>query len=74
MNILSFAERVRAAREQLGFTQAEMGDAVGVGAQTVSNWECGRSLPWPKVQLRVLDKIAVMLGAKPARRRVSDLI
>jgi len=32
---------VRAIRAELGFTQAQLGDAVGVDQSTVSNWENG---------------------------------
>lgn len=32
---------VKAIRAQLGLTQAQLGDAVGVDQSTVSNWENG---------------------------------
>lgn len=32
---------VRAIRQELGLTQAQLGEAVGVDQSTVSNWENG---------------------------------
>lgn len=37
--------RIRALREERGVTQADFARAVFVARQTVSNWECGRTLP-----------------------------
>ena len=39
------AERSAALRAELGLTQAEMADELGVRQQTVSEWETGRYLP-----------------------------
>ena len=39
------AERIAALRAELGLTQAEMADALGVRQQTVSEWETGRYRP-----------------------------
>lgn len=37
--------RIRTLREERGVTQADFARAVFVARQTVSNWECGRTLP-----------------------------
>ena len=37
--------RIRAARERKGWTQAELGQAIGVGQRTVGNWERGATVP-----------------------------
>ncbi len=37
--------RIRALREERGVTQADFAREVLVARQTVSNWECGRTLP-----------------------------
>ena len=39
------AERVAALRAELGLTQQEMAEELGVRQQTVSEWETGRYLP-----------------------------
>lgn len=39
------AERIAALRAELGLTQAEMADELGVRQQTVSEWETGRYEP-----------------------------
>jgi DNA-binding transcriptional regulator YiaG len=35
------AEKVKALREYLGFTQAQFADELGVRQQTISEWEVG---------------------------------
>lgn len=37
--------RIRYARQNLGMTQVELGDAVGVLGQQVHRWEVGTHLP-----------------------------
>jgi DNA-binding transcriptional regulator YiaG len=39
------AERIAALRVELGLTQAEMAQELGVRQQTISEWETGRYLP-----------------------------
>ena len=39
------AERIAALRAELGLTQTEMAEELGVRQQTVSEWETGRYLP-----------------------------
>jgi DNA-binding transcriptional regulator YiaG len=36
---------VRAIRDKLGLTQAQLGDAIGVDQSTVSNWESQSTVP-----------------------------
>lgn len=49
-------ETVKVRREELGLEQAELGRRVGVGQQTVSRWETGRSVPKPD-RLPVLAEV-----------------
>lgn len=49
--------RIRAARERKGWTQQELGAAVGVGLRTVGNWERGASVPRNR-----LGKLVEVLG------------
>lgn len=37
--------QIRAARERMGWTQADLAAAVGVGMRTVGNWERGDTVP-----------------------------
>lgn len=55
MNTNGSAAFVRAAREQLGLTQTEFGDRLGVTRKTVSRWEQGTS------PLKRRDRIAITL-------------
>lgn len=50
-------DRIRAARERLGLTQAELGEAVDVARETVGNWETGVTSPRNK-----LGKLRAVLG------------
>jgi DNA-binding transcriptional regulator YiaG len=68
---VTFAHTIRQHRLRLRLTQAEFALWLDRDKQTVSNWECGRSTPWPKEQQRVL----AALGAPPQNReRIVDRI
>lgn len=51
------AERIAALRAELGLSQAEMAEELGVRQQTVSEWETGRYQP-RGTSLRVLHNLA----------------
>jgi transcriptional regulator with XRE-family HTH domain len=50
-------QQIREARERLGMTQAELGEAVGAARETVGNWELGVTSPRNK-----LGKLREVLG------------
>lgn len=52
-------DRIRAARERMGLTQAELGERVGAARETVGNWELGITSPRNK-----LGKLREVLGAE----------
>ncbi len=58
------AERIAALRAELGLSQAEMADELGVRQQTVSEWETGRYQP--------RGASARMLGHLAERRTAYD--
>jgi len=39
---------IKQTRQQLGMTQAQLGDAVGVSERTIQNWEWGKTIPTRK--------------------------
>lgn len=55
---VKFGERLRAIREGLGFTQAEVADRIGVSRETVTKWERGVSMP----RTRRLEDVYKALG------------
>ena len=62
MNAISnFGERVKACRNELGITQAELAELAGVKRNTVYMWESGTSKPWPKT----VDKLAELFVVFP---------
>lgn len=55
---MSFGERLRERREELGLTQAELGGRVGVTGSTVGNYEKDRSAP----DTQMLGRLFTALG------------
>lgn len=53
----TLGERIREARERMGMTQQQLGDAVGAARETVGNWELGTTSPRNK-----LGKLREILG------------
>lgn len=65
INTNNLGRRIADARHDLGLTQRELADKVGVTAQAVSKWERGSSCP----DIAILDEIADTLGVS-----VSELL
>jgi transcriptional regulator with XRE-family HTH domain len=57
-----FAAQIRAARERLGLTQAQVAEKVGVARETVGNWETGQTDPKNK-RARLLDVLGLSTPA-----------
>ena len=53
-----FNENLKAARMQKGLSQAALGKLLGVQAQTISNWENGKSEP----NLKTINKLCEVLN------------
>jgi len=51
---------VRQARDAIGFSQAELADAVGVTTRTIQNWEAGVSSPKPQ-QAKAIERLLKIL-------------
>lgn len=45
LNLQQIGQFIQSCRKDLGLTQNEMGERLGVSSQSVSNWERGESLP-----------------------------
>ena len=58
MNGKKIGERLRKIRVELGFSQVELGEAVGVTDSTVQNWESG-SIPPGKKLLILGEKFGI---------------
>ncbi|QCI67230.1 XRE family transcriptional regulator [Phreatobacter stygius] len=57
---LTRGDRIRAARKQRGWTQGQLGEALGVSSQAVSQWEQGRTDP----EIDRLQQAADLLGVQ----------
>lgn len=56
---MSFASRLRQAREQSGFTQQDLAEKLGITKSAVGNYENGVSSPKWDVLLRIFDVLQV---------------
>jgi DNA-binding transcriptional regulator YiaG len=65
------AKGLSSRRQRLGLSAAEMGALLGVSAQTVYNWEAGKSRP----RAQQLTAIAALrgLGKRQAKARLAEL-
>ena len=45
---------IEQARQELGMTQAQLGDAIGVSERTIQNWEWGKTSPRP-AQVKAIE-------------------
>ena len=61
LDVTLLAANIRAAREQLCFTQTEVARRLYVTPQTVSKWECAIAVP----DLANLCRLAKVLGTTP---------
>ncbi len=52
-------KRIRQLRIEWGINQKELGDAVGVSKQSVSNWENGNIMPSIDLLIRLADFFGV---------------
>ncbi len=54
---MTFADRCRARREELGITRAQLAGLLGVSVSAISNYETGVSFPKEEVLLRLFDAL-----------------
>lgn len=63
---------VKQSREALGFSQAELAQAVGVTTRTIQNWEAGISSPKP-LQVKAIERLLKILPP-PAEVQEPDTV
>lgn len=61
LDLADIGWRIRALRKSRGWTQDDLGDAVGGTRATVSWWECGKRPPSLTHFLRLADALDVKL-------------
>lgn len=54
---MTVGDKIKTLRKQLGLTQTELGDRVGVKKNAVSKWECGRVEDIPTSTIKVLANL-----------------
>jgi DNA-binding XRE family transcriptional regulator len=70
---MSFAEEFRAAREELGISQAKAAVRLSVTYQTIYRWEAGEGLPSEKIAKRVKQVFNITVNRKDAPKQMSYL-
>lgn len=62
MNTVEIGNRIKAAREEKGLTQEELGIRLGLNKSTIQRYEAGKIL---RIKLPVLESIAIELNVNP---------
>ena len=60
---MNLTEKIRALRENAGWTQAELAERVGVSEKVVSKWECGETKPSADILPALADAFGCTLDA-----------
>lgn len=58
---------IEQARQQLGMTQAQLGQALGVSERTIQNWEYGTTSPRPAQEKAIERMLADNVPVTTAR-------
>ena len=54
---MTIGEKIRRLRKDLGMTQTELGEKLGVKTNAVSKWECGRVEDIPRSKIKAMSVI-----------------
>ncbi len=60
---MSFASRLKAARDKAGLSQAQLASQLGVSPGTVGGWEKGTH----RIRIATLARLARLFGMKPSQ-------
>lgn len=60
---MTIGDKIKAKRKQLGLTQTELGERLGVQKNAVSKWECGRVTDIPAGKIKAM---ADLFGVAPS--------
>jgi|ERR1700722_1509091 len=71
--IITFGQQIHRARRHLHMTQGDMALALGYDAQTLSNWECERTRPWPKQQAAILLQVLALYEPNAVTITLNDV-
>lgn len=72
---MDLGKKIRAHRDELGFTQAELADKLGLTYSSVSQWESGRATPRTPILRQLADlfntTVADLMGEDAAEAAIS---
>ena len=61
MDAQYIGQNVKRLRGEMGITQQQLGDALGIGFQAVSKWECGFNIPDISIIPAIADFFEVLI-------------
>ena len=61
----TFTKTLATTRHEFDLTQRDVADKLGVSAQTLSNWECGRAFPPIKKLFEWADMFGYTICIRP---------
>lgn len=67
---MTVAEKIKSLRRELGLTQVQLGELLGVQKNAVSKWECGRVEDIPGQKIKAM---AAIFGVPPSYLIDDDL-
>lgn len=59
-------------RKQIGLTQRELGDIIGVSDKTVSKWECGNGIPEVSLMMPICEALRINLNELYSGEKLTD--
>ena len=65
---MKFSENIKQLRSQLGFTQKQLGDKLGISPSNISDWENGISRPEYENLIKIADIFDVSLDELLGRK------
>ena len=68
---MAFKDNLKARREELGVSRAELAKAAGITARTLRNYESGERRP---SNMEIVQKIADTLGGARAAKDINELV
>lgn len=72
--MIPFGKQLHTTRNVLGMTQDDLALAVNVDKQTISNWECERTQPWPNKKVEVLQHLLTLTAQAGLERCYAEAL
>lgn len=71
---MTFAKRLRALRKEKGLTQKELGEKIGVGRTTISEYESGKIVPRQDGLIKLAEELNVTVDYLTCNHEIREII